>query len=262
MVANMESDFSRIHSIAVIGSRGQMGGFLALKAERAGILVHRFDQPLDEKEMARLLPGTDFVLLCIPVTVMDEVLTKVVPHMKKGSILSDVGSVKGRPLQQMVRAYDGPVVGTHPLFGSTIPVDFDPTVALVAGREEDSGALESVKDFYERLGFGAFASTEEEHDRAMAMIQSLNFSSTIAFLACARELPNIEKYVTPSFKRRLESAQKMVTQDSDLFVTISDANQYSLEAIRLFRSFLSLAASGDMDLLSERASWWWRDNHT
>ncbi len=256
----MESEFDRIHSIAVIGSRGQMGGFLALKAERAGILVHRFDQPLDEEEMARLLPKSDFVLLCIPVTVMDEVLPKVVPHMKKGAVLSDVGSVKGRPLQQMIRAYDGPVVGTHPLFGPTIPVDFDPTVALVAERDGDQASLPAVKDFFERLDFGAFESTEEEHDRAMAMIQSLNFSSSIAFFACARELPNIEKYVTPSFKRRLEAAKKMVTQDSDLFVTISGANQYSLEAIRLFRSFLSLAASGDMDLLSERASWWWRED--
>ncbi len=75
------------------------------------------------------------------------------------------------------------------------------------------------------------------------MIQALNFSSTIAFLACSREIPNIKNFVTPSFKRRLESARKMVTQDSDLFGTITDANQYSQEATRLFRSFLSLAAS-------------------
>ncbi|WP_027177312.1 prephenate dehydrogenase/arogenate dehydrogenase family protein [Maridesulfovibrio hydrothermalis] len=258
----MECEFNKIHSIAVIGSRGQMGGFLALKAERAGVLVHRFDQPIDEAELARLLPATDFVLLCIPVTVMDDVLPRIVPHMKKGAVLSDVGSVKGRPLQQMIRAYDGPVVGTHPLFGPVIPADFDPTVALVAGREEDRSSILAVKDFFERLDLGAFESTVEEHDKAMAMIQALNFSSTIAFLACSREIPNIEKFVTPSFKRRLESANKMVTQDSDLFVTISDANQYSHEAIRLFRSFLSLAAAGDMDLLAGRASWWWRENST
>jgi prephenate dehydrogenase len=54
----------------------------------------------------------------------------------------------------------------------------------------------------------------------------------------------------------------MVTQDSDLFSTISDANQYSQEAIRLFRSFLALAAAGDMDLLADRASWWWLENDT
>ncbi len=258
----MECEFNKIHSIAVIGSRGQMGGFLALKAERAGLLVHRFDTPLDEVEMARQLPHTDFVLLCIPVTVMDEVLPKVIPHMRADAVLSDVGSVKGRPIQQMLRAYDGPVVGTHPLFGPVIPTDFDPTVALVVEREEDKSSLLAVKDFFERLDFGAFESSVEEHDKAMAMIQALNFSSTIAFLACSREIPNIDKFVTPSFKRRLESARKMVTQDSDLFATISDANQYSQEAIRLFRSFLSLAAAGDMDLLADRASWWWREKDT
>lgn len=258
----MECEFNKIHSVAVIGSRGQMGGFLALKAERAGLMVHRFDTPFDEEKMARRLPDTDLVILCIPVTVMDEVLPVVIPHMKKGAVLSDVGSVKGRPVQQMLRAYDGPVVGTHPLFGPVIPTDFEPTVALVAERDEDRPSLLAVQDFFERLDFGAFESSVEEHDTAMAMIQALNFSSTVAFLACSREIPNIKKYVTPSFKRRLESAQKMVTQDSDLFATITDANQYSQEAIRLFRSFLSLAAAGDMDLLADRASWWWRENST
>ncbi|MFW5499782.1 MULTISPECIES: prephenate dehydrogenase/arogenate dehydrogenase family protein [unclassified Maridesulfovibrio] len=258
----MECEFEKIHSVAIIGSRGQMGGFLALTAERAGLMVYRFDTPLDEEKMARRLPDTDLVILCIPVTVMDEVLPVVIPHLKKGAILSDVGSVKGRPVQQMLRAYDGPVVGTHPLFGPVIPTDFDPTVALVAEREEDRPAMLAVKDFFERLNFGAFESSVEEHDKAMAMIQALNFSSTIAFLACSREIPNIKKFVTPSFKRRLESARKMVTQDSDLFGTITDANQYSQEATRLFRSFLSLAAAGDMDLLADRASWWWRDNNT
>ncbi|WP_027177590.1 prephenate dehydrogenase [Maridesulfovibrio bastinii] len=258
----MEPAFNRIHSVAVIGAKGQMGNFLALKFEKAGILVSRYDQPLKSAELERGLFNVDMVLLCVPVTVMEEVLDLIIPHMNEKTILADVGSVKGGPLRQMRRKWKGPIVGTHPLFGPVIPSDFDPTVALVPGRPEDGAAIKAVADLLERVGFSGFESTKEEHDRAMAMIQSLNFSSSIAFLACARELPNIEKFVTPSFRRRLDSARKMVTQDSELFVTISDANEYSHEAIRLFRAFLSVAAAGDMDLLSERASWWWREHNT
>lgn len=261
-VLDMEPAFNRIHSVAVVGAKGQMGNFLALRCEKSGILVSRLDQPLEEADLERGLSEVDLVLLCVPVTAMAEVLEKVVPHMGKDTILADVGSVKEEPLRQMRRAWDGPIVGTHPLFGPVIPTDFDPTVALIPGREEDSEAVKAVADLIERIGFSGFESTEEEHDRSMAMIQSLNFSSSIAFLACARELPNIEKFVTPSFRRRLDSARKMVTQDRDLFVTISEANQFGHESIRLFRAFLSLAAAGDMDLLAERASWWWRDSNT
>lgn len=257
----MESDFSRIHNVAVIGAKGQMGRFLALKCEKSGLLVSRFDQPLESEELEKLFEA-DIVLICVPVTVMEEVLDKIVPHMNERTILADVGSVKGDPIRQMKRKWKGPIVGTHPLFGPAIPTDFDPTVALIPGRPEDSKSVKAVADLIKRIGFSGFESTVEEHDRAMAMIQSLNFSSSIAFLACARELPNIEKFVTPSFRRRLDSARKMVTQDSELFVTISEANEYSHEAIRLFRSFLSLAAAGDMDLLSERASWWWCEHDT
>ncbi len=127
-------------------------------------MVYRFDTPLDEEKMARRLPDTDLVILCIPVTVMDEVLPVVIPHLKKGAILSDVGSVKGRPVQQMLRVYDGPV-SVHTLVRTGDSADFDPTVALVTEREEDRPAMLAVKDFFERLNFGAFESSVEEHDK-------------------------------------------------------------------------------------------------
>jgi prephenate dehydrogenase len=96
----------------------------------------------------------------------------------------------------------------------------------------------------------------------MAFIQGLNYTTTVAYLAAARDVDGIENFVTPSFRRRLDSAAKMLTKDTELFEVISEANPYMQEVSRKYISYLSLAAGGDLDLLADRAQWWWRSDET
>ena len=50
----------------------------------------------------------------------------------------------------------------------------------------------------------------------------------------------------------------MLTRDAELFSNLFEANPYSQESVRMFRSVLNVAAGGDIELLAERAAWWWR----
>ena len=52
------------------------------------------------------------------------------------------------------------------------------------------------------------------------------------------------------------SAQK---HDKAMFAGLFEANPYSYEAVRQYRQMLNLAAAGDIDLLCQRARWWWQD---
>ncbi len=246
-----------IERIAIVGARGQMGALFARAFHKAGYAVTTLDRPYTEEAIREAVSGADMVLISVPVTATKDVASTLAPHMKAGAILCDVCSVKVNPLQAMLDAYSGPVVGTHPLFGPVIPEGFDPRVAVAPGRGE--GAAEAVSEVFARSGFSPFASTAEEHDRAMAVVQGLNFITTTAYLAAARQTPAIEKFRTPSFERRLEAARKMLTQDRELFQLISEDNPFLQETVRQFTAYLDLAAGGDLDLLSARASWWWRD---
>jgi prephenate dehydrogenase len=250
---------SGISTIAIVGASGQMGGLFLREFSVLGCSVTRLDRPLTDEAIGRALLDCDLLMLSVPVTAMEAVLARVTPHLKPPTILCDVGSVKVLPMKAMLESYAGPVVGTHPLFGPVIPEGFTPRVAVVAGRERDEDAARRVADLMEACGYPCFHATAEEHDRAMAIVQGLNFTSTVAFLAAARDVDSIENYVTPSFRRRLDSARKMLTTDTELFETISEANPFLQESNRKFMSYLSLAAGGDLDLLSERAQWWWRN---
>jgi len=254
--------FAGIKNIAIVGARGQMGALFKRAFHKAGYAVTTLDRPYTDEAIRAALSGpdgagADLALLSVPVTATRSVAERLAPFMGASTILCDVCSVKVNPLKQMLEAYAGPVVGTHPLFGPVIPEGFVPRVAITPGRGD--GAAEAVSDVFARAGFAPFASTAEEHDRAMAVVQGLNFITTTAYLAAARQTPGIEKYLTPSFERRLEAARKMLTQDRELFQLISEDNPYLQETVRQFTAYLDLAAGGDLDLLSARASWWWRD---
>lgn len=245
--------------LGLVGARGRMGTLLAGRAVAAGRRVVGLDlapgsDRLAPEELPRLR-DCGVVLLCVPVPALDTVLADVVPHLAEDAILADICSVKVLPMRRMRRAWNGPVVGTHPLFGPVIPEGFAPRVAVTPGPGADPALVNAL---FTDMGFEPFLSTPEEHDRAVAYVQGLNFISTVAHLAAMRQVSGIEKYLTPSFQRRLDSARKMLTEDTDLFETISESNPHLQETVRQFTGFLNIAAGGDLDLLSEHARWWWR----
>ena len=250
-----------ITRVAIVGARGQMGALFVRALHKAGLGVATLDRPYDPdgtgSAIRAALAGAELVLLSVPVTAMGDVAKTLAPFLEPGAIMADVCSVKVHPLAQMLGAYQGPVVGTHPLFGPVIPDGFEPRVAVAPGRGEDAAG--AVSRLLARAGFSPFDSTAEEHDRAMGCVQGLNFITTVAYLAAARQVPGIEKFLTPSFERRLEAARKMLTQDRELFQLIAEANPFMQETVRQFTAYLDIAAGGDLDLLSARASWWWRD---
>lgn len=253
---------SGINKIAIVGANGQMGGVFSSAFAALGCEIAQLCRPYSDDDVSKALTDCDLLILSVPVTAMDGVLDQMLPHLTAPTILCDVGSVKVQPVKAMLERYDGPVVGTHPLFGPVIPEGFTPRVAITPGRESDRDAARKVTALMEACGYTCFDSTPEDHDRAMGFIQGLNYTSTVAFLAAARDVDGIENFVTPSFNRRLDSARKMLTQDAELFEIISEANPFLQEINRKFMSYLSLAAGGDLDLLADRAQWWWRNDES
>ena len=244
--------------VVIIGARGQMGDRFARAFKDAGYPVTEFDHPLDMAILPHSVRQAGLVLLCVPITAMRDVVETVAPHLGPETILADICSVKVQPLNQMLAATSTPVVGTHPLFGPQT-LDDQLRIAVTLGRDQE--ATDNLSACLRTLGFAPFTTTADEHDRAMAYIQGLNFVTTVAYLCASPLETGIERFFTPSFGRRMEAATKMITQDASLFSTMFEANPHSLEAVRMFRSYLNVAAGGDLELLSQKALWWWRKQH-
>lgn len=257
--AASKKDKIRQSKIVIVGSRGRMGRMLLERARDAGLECEGLDQPLETREIAKTLARARLVFLCVPAKVIGAVLAKILPCLPSGAILSDITSVKERPLGQMENAWSGAVVGTHPLFGPQNDPDSDLPVAIVPGakaKAEDTGLVE---DFFGQIGCRTFRCTAEMHDKAMARIQNMNFITNLAYFALLAGEENLLPFITPSFLRRKDAAAKMLNEDAEMFVGLFEANPHSHEVVRQFRKMLNVAAGGDIDLLCKRAQWWWTE---
>lgn len=242
--------------IALVGSRGRMGAMLCERWSSAGHTVAGVDLPLTDDAFASALDGADAAVLCIPAGALPETLRRLVPHMDGRQVLMDITSVKIRPLEQMEAAYAGPVVGTHPLFGPQ-PDAADLRVCITPGSRAGETEIALAESLFHDMGCTVFRSTAEEHDRAAAAIQGLNFITNVAYFATLAHREELLPYLTPSFRRRLDAARKMLTEDAALFEWLFEANPLSTEAVRRYRSFLNVAAGGDVNILVRQAAWWW-----
>ncbi|WP_035105549.1 prephenate dehydrogenase [Desulfohalovibrio reitneri] len=241
--------------VVIVGAGGEMGSLFASVCREAGQEVRGLEKGFEQDEAEAAFTGADLVLLCVPIGCVEAALSAVIPHLDGSQILADVSSVKENPLRAMLRAYGGPVAGTHPLFGGKLPAPEDRRVAVCTGRGE--AAVEVVEDWLESLGFIPFRCTAREHDEAQALVQGLNFVTTVSYLATVANHPGVERFLTPSFGRRVEAARKMLSSDASMFEAMFESNPASQDAVRLFRSFLNVAAGGDVDLLVQRARRWW-----
>jgi prephenate dehydrogenase len=242
-----------LQRVAIMGSRGSMGGFFMDRFLSLGIDVYGFDLPMDINLLSRVIPTVDLVLIAVPIPAMDRCLGAISSLLQPTTILADLCSVKTLPVDKMLHAFPGPVIGTHPLFGPQ-PGNGDLRVAICPMRHPE--AAERLEEVFSMCGLTTFRTDLAEHDKAMAFIQGLNYVGTLAYFCAQDHDDRLQQFVTPSFVRRMDAARKMVVEDGSLFEAICDNNPFMASAIRRYLKVLGLAAAGEYDLLQDKALQW------
>lgn len=184
------------------------------------------------------------VILAMPVGAMEETVRAIGPHLRRGVLVLDVGSVKVNPAAIMRRGLPAhaDIVATHPLFGPQSARDgirgLKIAVCPVRGRRAPRVAAFLRKV----LGLDVILTTPEAHDREAAMVQGL--THLVAKVLVQME-PLPSRMTTRSFELILQ-AVGMVRHDApEVFRAIEQANPYS-HGVR--RRFFDLASALDTEL--------------
>lgn len=263
-------------NICIVGAAGQMGSMF--KRMWAGKLkqINELDlEPgktaLSEAQLKAALPSSDVIIFSVPINKLEDAVKSVAPHLPHGCIVTDVSSVKMLPMQIMEKycpASAAGVVGAHPLFGpESMEGNGDSSpgldnrflqkelnqkrVAIVPEKKSTPEQISTVDALFRLAGCLTFTCTPEEHDRAVAVIQGLNFISNLAYFSTAADLPELDKFVTPSFKRRLQAAKTMLTEDAELFVNIARHTPQLREAMESYTHALEEAAKLDSKAIGD-----------
>ena len=251
-----------MNRVVIAGHRGRMGVMLMERfAQRPDLEVVGLDLPYREEDLAAACRGARTVLLCVPASVIGEMTEKFAPHMEPDTILADITSVKELPMRDMESRWQGPVVGTHPLFGPTPAEGMELRVPVIPGHRANEDDIAFIEGLFQGFGCVTFRATAEEHDMAEAKIQGMNFITSAVYFAMTAEDPALLRYLTPSFQRRKNSAEKQLTEDRALFTWLFEANPHSQAMVLQYLGLLSMAATGNVDAILDKAQKWWiQDN--
>ncbi len=168
----------------------------------------------------------DLVILAVPVVMLENAISSIAQHLRPGTIVVDVGSVKINPVRTMLRLLPDHVeiVGTHPLFGPQSAANgvFGHKIAIC--RVRGDACLTMAAFLKTRLGLRPFLVTPETHDQEAAVVQGLtHFISK----ALTRLGPLPRSLTTTSFDLLVEAANMVRNDPPGVFDAIEHENPFT-----------------------------------
>lgn len=215
-------------------------------------------------DSAHAVEDADLVVLASPVGAFRKIVGDIGPHLKKGAILTDVGSVKGALIKTIEDAipYGVSYVPAHPIAGREKSGVAESTETLFEGRrciltpteKTDKKALEAVREMWIAAGAEVTVMDADLHDKIFAAVSHLPHVAAFAMMSAVAELnTGTEDYIQFSgagfrdFTRIAASSPEMwkdiCLMNRDNLVMMIDRYLFSLN--RLKRDI----AAGDEDRL-------------
>ena len=268
-----------IARVAIVGL-GLIGGSvgLAVRDMLPDVATTGWDADADVRARAaeRGLAGTicdsvaeavreaDLVILCVPVGAMGYAAEAIAPHIRPGTIVSDVGSSK-RSVGEALRAAlpQAVVIPAHPVAGTEnsgpeagFPELFRHRWCIITpGEDTPQEAVDALSSFWEGLGARIEIMDAAHHDVVLAVTSHIPHLIAYTIVGTASDLEDVTrgeviKYSAGGFRDFTRIAASNPTMWRDVFLTNRDA---VLEVLGRFTEDLSLLQrairNGDGDTL-------------
>jgi prephenate dehydrogenase len=214
-----------------------------------------------ESDAAAACRGADLIMLSAPVGSFLQLAKAIAPVLKKGAVLTDVGSVKGGLVREIEKILPKNVhyIGGHPIAGSDRSgIDsanaelFRNNKCIITPTENsDPAALETVRRLWKSLGSEIITLSPEEHDRIYALVSHLPHLIAYAMVNTVADMDR--SYLAFSGKGFMD-ATRIASSSEELWNDISLLNKNNLiEVLAVFQNNLDLLKrhlqTGDSDSL-------------
>jgi cyclohexadieny/prephenate dehydrogenase len=187
---------------------------------------------------AAAVAGADLVIVCAPVGVCGEIAQEIAPHLQKGAVVSDVGSVKAAVVRDMGVHLPLSVhfVPAHPVAGTENSGPDSGFAELFVGRwciltppeGADPAAVEKLAAFWRALGANVEQMPAAHHDLVLAITSHLPHLIAYTIVGTADELGEVTrsevlKFSAGGFRDFTRIAASDPTMWRDVFLANKDA---------------------------------------
>lgn len=153
---------------------GEIAGYVrrektAIQCEKAGASDYA------TTDLAAAVSNSDLVILCTPLAQMNSLVEQFLPALKRGAIVTDVGSVKAdvvRELESLIARTGAYFVGSHPMAGGektgVLAARHDlfekAVCVLTPTAKSQASAVRNLEKFWKSLGAQVVKMPPEQHD--------------------------------------------------------------------------------------------------
>jgi prephenate dehydrogenase len=205
------------------------------ECEKMGVVDHA------TRDIKRAVENADLIILCTPLSRMLELSEQILPALKPGAIVTDVGSVKASVVQELEPLFvkaKAHFIGSHPMAGgekmgvSAAKSDlFAKAVCVVTPTaQSDRKALAAVENFWKEIGSRVIRLSPETHDELVSRSSHLPH-------VIAAELANYVLSPTHAKEQALLCANgfrdttRIASGSPEMWRDISLANQKNLSRV-------------------------------
>ncbi|WP_029523448.1 prephenate dehydrogenase/arogenate dehydrogenase family protein [Persephonella sp. KM09-Lau-8] len=274
----MEKDFGGFKNILIIGL-GLIGGSIALSLKKEGFQgkIYGFDLSKERVKKATELEAIDqgwtkledipwekidLVIISTPVSTFIDIAQKIKPFLKKDTIVTDVGSVKGELVKQLEKILS-PVkfIGAHPIAGTEKEGVENAVIGLFKNKkliltiDEEDEATKRLEKFWTDLGSKVEIMDADTHDFVFAAVSHLPhavaFALVDALISLSKET-GIDLFLYPGagFKDFTRIAASSPNVWKDIFIENKENVLHTIdEFIRSMEKLREFIDKGDEERL-------------
>lgn len=244
----------RFQSMTIVGV-GLLGGSLAKACRKLGIVetIAGCGRNRDNLENAKTrgvidswdtdikkaVTGSDLIVLCCPVGAIATRVREMLPALKPGAIITDVGSVKGPLVRDIESLIPDSIsfIGSHPIAGGDQAGLAAARANLFEGAQcivtptaqSDPQAYESVINFWERLDMKVLAMDAQEHDFILSAVSHLPHVVSFALMNTLGKMKTKDDRIITNFSGEgLKDSTRIASGDPVMWRDICLSNQDSL----------------------------------
>ena len=171
---------------------------------------------------------SDLLVIAVPIEYTADVIREVAPHMKSGSVMIDVTSIKEEPTKVMAEVLPNTVeyIPTHPIFGPRTMNLENQVIVLTADKK--GKWYDKVYNYLASKNMRIIETTPEKHDYMMSIVQVLTHFSFISTAYTIEklnvDLKETENYESPIYNLMIDMIARIVSQNPYLTYNIQSRN--------------------------------------
>jgi prephenate dehydrogenase len=215
---------------------------VGLSRKKSTVLQARRMKAIDTgSDHPSILSNADIVVLAVPVQSMAPITRKIRPALKKGAILTDVGSVKSNVLKEVRRALgsrrDVSFVGAHPIAGSekagliySHSNLFKNSICVLTTDGAKPNAVRRVSKLWSSVGAKTIPLNAKNHDRFLAVTSHLPHVLAFALFSEVFGLSQSNSAVKSLVAGSFRDMTRIAASSPDVWAGILESNSAEIKS--------------------------------